>query len=367
MKILYDHQAFSGQKYGGVSRYFCELMKNLPSEHQFELSLISTENHYIQKNKNKFRKMNFLPEKNFKGKGTILKKLHSLNQYYSIHLIKTNNFDLFHPTSYDNYFLNKLKKPFIITVHDLINIKFKDTFNIDDEIGFQMRRLINKANRIIAISENTKNDLVEFLNINPDKIDIIHHGYNKKNNDLFTKKVTNSFDKYILFVGARSQYKNFKPLAEAISKLMKTEMNLKLICVGRPFNYEENLLLSKLGIADQTKALYVNDDTLNDLYSNALLFVYPSLYEGFGMPILEAFANNCPVCLSNTSCFPEIAGNAGSYFDPNDQESILFAVKNVIYNNNYAEELVLAGQERLKSFSWGKAAKETISSYYKAI
>jgi len=268
--------------------------------------------------------------------------------------------------SFRNYFLNKLKKPFIITVHDLINIKFKDTFNIDDEIGFQMRRLINKANRIIAISENTKKDLIEIFNINPDKIDVIYHGYNKKNS-LKSENIIKKFGQYILFVGARSQYKNFKILAEAISKLLKTEKNLKLVCVGRPFNNEENLLLSKLGIANQTKALYVNEDTLNDLYSNALLFVYPSLYEGFGMPILEAFANNCPVCLSNTSCFPEIAGNAGAYFDPHDQESVLFAVKNVIYNNSYAEKLVLAGQERLKSFSWEKAAKETISSYYKAI
>lgn len=367
MKILYDHQAFSGQKYGGVSRYFCELMKNLPNEHQFELSLISTENNYIQENKNNFRKMNFLPDKNFKGKDTILKKLYSLNQYYSTHSIKTNNFDLFHPTSYDNYFLKKLKKPFIITVHDLINIKYKDKFNIDDEIGFRMIRLINKANRIIAISENTKNDLVEILNINPDKIDVIYHGYNKQSNDLFTKKVITSFDKYILFVGARSKYKNFRTFAEAISMLIKIEMNLKLICVGGPFNNEENLLLSKLGIAAQTIALRVNEDTLNHLYSNALLFVFPSLYEGFGMPILEAFANNCPVCLSNTSCFPEIAGNAGAYFDPYDQESILFAVKNIINNNSYAEELVLAGQERLKSFSWEKTAKETICSYYKAI
>lgn len=367
MKILYDHQAFSIQRYGGLSRYFCELMKNLPSEHQFELSLLSTENYYIQESKNIFNKINLLPSKNFKGRGTISAKLNSLNKYYSRHSVTTNDFDLFHPTFYDDYFLNKLKKPFVITVHDLIHIKFKDTYNIDDEIGFQMRRLINNANRIISISENTKNDLVEILNINPDKIDVIYHGYYKKNKDLYGKVINNIFDKYILFVGARGQYKNFKTFAEAISKLLKTEKNLKLVCVGGPFNYEENLLLSKLGIANQTKALYVNEDTLNDLYSNALLFVYPSLYEGFGMPILEAFANNCPVCLSNTSCFPEIAGNAGAYFDPHDQESVLFAVKNVIYNNSYAEELVSAGQERLKSFSWEKAAEETISSYYKAI
>ena len=100
---------------------------------------------------------------------------------------------------------------------------------------------------------------------------------------------------------------------------MNKERDLKLICVGLPFNKDELANLKSSKILDQTRVLAVNEETLNNLYSNALVFVYPSLYEGFGMPILEAFANNCPVCLSNTSCFPEIAGDAGVYFDPNDR------------------------------------------------
>ena len=128
MKILYDHQMFSIQKYGGITRYFCELIKNLPSEHQFNLSLIFSDNHYIQENREIFKKMNFLPDKNFKGKHFIKEKLYFINQIYSRYCISSNNFDLFHPTYYDNYFLKSLKRPYILTVHDLILIKFKDNF-----------------------------------------------------------------------------------------------------------------------------------------------------------------------------------------------------------------------------------------------
>jgi glycosyltransferase involved in cell wall biosynthesis len=368
MKILYDHQMFSIQKYGGITRYFCELIKNLPSEHQFNLSLIFSDNHYIQENREIFKKMNFLPDKNFKGKHFIKEKLYFINQIYSRYCISSNNFDLFHPTYYDNYFLKSLKRPYILTVHDLILIKFKDNFFKYNRIRSQMEIAIKNANRIISVSENTKKDLVEIFNLNPEIIDVIYHGFNKRsNNKSQTNKIIDNFGRYILFVGNRSLYKNFKTFTESVSKLLKREKGVKLVCVGTPFTNEEKVLLSNLRIANQTIALNVDNSTLNDLYSNALVFVYPSLYEGFGMPILEAYANNCPVCLSNTSCFPEIAQNAGIFFDPNDHESILSAIEKVIYDNDCSKEIVIAGQNRLASFSWEKAAKETISSYNKAI
>lgn len=359
---------FSIQKYGGITRYFCELIKNLPSEHQFKLPIIFSDNHYMHENSEIFKKMNFLPSKNFKGKHFVRKKLYFINQIYSRYCISSNNFDLFHPTFYDNYFLKVLKRPFIITVHDLIQFKFKDTFYKYSTIVPQMESVIKNANRIISISENTKKDIVEIFNINPEKIDVIYHGFNKRsNNKPCTNKIIDNFGKYILFVGDRSLYKNFKTFAEVISKLFKIEKGLKLICVGTPFTNEEKVLLSKLRIANQTIALNVEDSTLNELYSNALVFVYPSLYEGFGMPILEAFANNCPVCLSNTSSLPEIAGDAGVYFDPYDHESILEAIKKVLYDNSFKNQMINAGKERLADFSWKKTAEETIVSYKKTL
>lgn len=364
MKILYDYQMFSKQKFGGVTRYFCELMKNFPPEHSYFLSLIFSDNHHLKESRDLFKKLNILPDKNFKGKYFIEKGMYAINRYYSKYCISKNNFDLFHPTYYNNYFFKVLNKPYIITVHDLILFKFQDKFYKSNSEKLEMENVIKNANRIIAISKNTKKDLIEILKINPEKIDVIYHGFNKPNSYKKSKNI-GGFGKYILFVGRRSLYKNFIFFAKSISKLLKREKEINLVCVGSPFNDQEMDILSKLGILSQTIAMNVNDNSLNNLYSDALVFVFPSLYEGFGMPILEAFANNCPVCLSNTSCFPEIAGNAGVYFDPYDEESILDAIEKVIYNKEFAKELIIAGQHRLHNFSWKKAALETISSYKK--
>jgi len=363
MKILYDYQIFSIQKYGGVTRYFCELMKNIPSEHQFNLSLIFSDNHYLNEYRDFFKKLNILPAKNFKGKNFIEKKFSDLNRYYSRYCISKNDFDLFHPTYYGTYFFNVLKKPYVLTVHDLVLFKFGDTFFKSSTGKQQIEKAAKNANRIIAISENTKKDLIEILNINPEKIDVIYHGYNKA----IPGRNFESYGKYILFVGRRSFYKNFIPFAEAVSELLKREGDIKLICVGSPFDNDETTILSKLRILNQVIAINVDDNLLNNLYANALVFVFPSLYEGFGMPVLEAFANNCPVCLSNTACFPEIAGNAGVYFDPYSRESMSTSIEKVIYDTGFASEIIAAGQERLKNFSWKKTVNETVSSYLKTL
>lgn len=365
MKILYDYQMFSREKFGGIPKYFCELMKNIPSEHQINLSVILSHNQYLKEDYDFFKKIIIpWPEKEFIGKSFFKKKIDFLNRQYSRHSISSNKYDIFHPTFYNDYFLDLLKKPYIITVHDLIIFKFKNTMYRKDLLRCQMEeKVIKKANRIISISQNTKKDIVDIFNINPEKIDVIYHGFNKP--DIKTK--LNNYGRYILFVGRRDNYKNFKTFAKAASSLMKKESDLKLVCVGNPFEKEEIEDLKILKILEKTIALRVDEKTLNNLYSNAMVFVYPSLYEGFGMPILEAFANNCPVCLSNTSCFPEIAGNAATYFDPNDHESILEAIKKVLYDNSYKKQMINAGKKRLLNFSWAKTAEETIASYKKAI
>lgn len=363
MKILYDHQMFSYQKFGGITKYFVELMKNMGPEHQIKLGLLFSENHYLKENQRLFKKANLLPPREFKGKATLKKHVANINGLYSRYCISNNDFDLFHPTFYDDYFLGKLKKPLVVTVHDLIEFRYKDTFFKDSINRPPMEKVIMKADRIISISENTKRDLLETFDLNPDKIDVIYHGYN--NNDRV--KSPNQFGKYILYVGDRGSYKNFILFIESVAALLKKERDIKVVCVGRPFIPEEMELLVRLGISDQLLALHVDEDMLNNLYANALTFVYPSLYEGFGMPILEAFSNDCPLCLSNTSCFPEIAGKAASYFDPEDAGSILTAIEKVLFDEGYAQQLRTAGKQRLKEFSWEKTAAKTLKSYEKTI
>jgi glycosyltransferase involved in cell wall biosynthesis len=362
MKILYDYQMFSLQKYGGITKYFTELIRNIPPEHQCKIALFFSDNNYLREDREFFKKWKIpVPRMEFKGKRFVKDQVHALNQWYSRRSIAGGDYDLFHPTFYDDYFFPLLKKPYIITVHDLIDFKFEATVYKDRSIRQQMERVIRNANRIIAISHNTKRDIVEAFNILPDKIDVIYHGYNNTG----VNNGVNEFGRYILFVGLRKRYKNFTLCAKALSTLLNTEKDIKLICVGGPFSDEEMTLLRELKIEKQAIAIHVTEKKLNQLYANALVFVYPSLYEGFGMPILEAFANNCPVCLSDASSFPEVAGEAGVYFDPNDTGSILEAVEKVIYDSDFRREKVTAGKERLIGFSWEKTARETVSAYLK--
>jgi len=309
-----------------------------------------------------FKKINLLPDKEFKGRATAKDYLTRINKAYSNYRISSNKFDLFHPTFYDAYFLDVLKKPYVVTVHDLIEFKYKDSFFKHSLNRPHMERVIRNANRIIAISENTKEDLLDTFNLNPEIIDVVYHGFN----DTHKRKKTNHFGKYILFVGDRGSYKNFVGLVGAISGLLNRNKGLKLVCVGKPFIPEELDLFTQLNISEQLFALNVKEATLNELYSHALVFVYPSLYEGFGMPILEAFSNNCPVCLSDASCFPEIAGDAAAYFDPSDKGSMAECIEKVIFDKEVADKLRKAGNIRLKDFSWQKTSEMTFKTYQKA-
>jgi len=343
-------------------------MKNMPASHNYILPLICSDNNDLSENASLFRTWNILPDRGFKGKSFIKKKIYYLNQSYSRHHIAKNDFDLFHPTYYKNYFGTILRKPYVITIHDLILFKFENDFNtsVSKNVKTNMIDLVNNANRVIAISNHTKNDLVNILGIDENKIDVIYHGYTPIDRNETKSVNLTGLNRYLLFVGRRDLYKNFKTFAEAIRPLLVRENGLKLICVGDSFSPDEITMISKLGIKDQIIQMNVDDTKLNALYANALAFVFPSLYEGFGMPILEAFANNCPVCLSNSSCFPEIANDAGAYFDPVNPSSILQTVEKVIHDKDYAAGLVDAGRMRLTNFSWAKTAGETLNTYAKA-
>lgn len=363
MRILYDHQMFSIQKYGGITKYFCELMKHLPGEHQFKLSVLVSENQHLKDQKNVFKKWGIsLPKKEFRGKGRIKTSLYNINKTYSKYIFYLNNYDLLHPTYYDRYFLDFPKRPYIITVHDLIQFKFPEQYKNNPKTS-QMSEIIRKANRIIAISENTKKDIVELLNIRPEKIDVIYHGFNRPIN----RTDTNTHGRYILYVGYRGGYKNFLKFLKAFCMVASGDEDLKLICVGYPFTPDEINELTHLKIAERVSVIGADEDKLNSLYANALAFVYPTLYEGFGMSILEAFANNCPVCLGKTSSLPEVAGNAGAYFDATDSDSIADTIKKVIYDSDLSERMRLSGNDRLNKFSWQKCADETVASYEKTV
>jgi glycosyltransferase involved in cell wall biosynthesis len=379
MRILFDHQTFQFQKFGGVSRYYAELIHCLSKKHNIEIAIKYSDNQYLKEKKlvpikplvN--HREDFMKGIEFIGKGRVFNLLKAMNpsRYYdcnlvnrefSIDLLKKQNFDIFHPTYYDNYFLEYLgNKPFVLTIHDMVHELYPEMI-IDPELIKSKAELAEKASHIIAVSENTKKDIIEILGIPETKISVIYHA-NSLNKEIVDS--CHPAKAYLLYIGARSFYKNFMFFSYAIEPLLKANPQLFIICTGEGFDDTEIKCLQRLKIFNQFISRNVNDTEMTYLYKNAIGFVFPSYYEGFGIPILEAFTMECPVILSNSSCFKEIAGDAAVYFNPKNRLSIRTEIERIISDVTLRQSLIKKGLERISHFSWERSAEATINIYLK--
>ena len=369
MKILYDHQIFAQQSYGGISRYFCELMNQFSTDPAMEFTLplgystniylktitISKNYWFIRHNYPRLNRVVNLFQKSVRENVT---DFFLRNQKKSELMLKKQNFDIFHPTYYNPYFLKYIKtKPYVLTVYDMIHELFPDLFK-GDITGIQKKQVIEGAAKIIAISGNTKTDIIRFYDIDPKKIEVIPLATSLQ----ITIPDTTLYlpQKFILFVGNRGAYKNFTFFINSISSFLHEEKDLFLICAGGGvFRENEIRLLDDLMI--KRKVLYypiTTDSTLSQLYRKAILFVFPSIYEGFGIPVLEAFSCGCPVAASNCSSLPEVGGDAGNYFDPKNAASIQKVVEDIVHNDSLQDSLQGSRISAVKTLFLGKNCPE---------
>jgi len=364
MKILFDHLCF-WEKYGGVSRYFVKLINNMPSEVQYDITVRYTNNEYINELSLANIKKVF-DNISFRGKARLIS---ALNKPYSISSLKKGNYDIYHQTHYNPYgykYLPKNKKS-VMTIYDMnffvIPEEYKKNYFQKSIMKWQ-KKSSEIVDKIITISENTKNDLIKLWNISETKIDVVYLGVDNIILDIYDKRRLYP-NPYILFVGQRSSYKNFKKFLKAFNILIQTNHDLILVCTGNPFSKNEKEMLYQMRLSDKVIHVSASDVEMVGLYYNAELFVYPSLYEGFGMPLLEAMVCNCPVVCSNTSCFPEIASDAACYFNPYSEEDMLDIINKVINSKQLREELKKKGRKRAELFSWEKCANKHIALYKK--
>lgn len=379
MKVLYDHQIFEHQRIGGVSRYFAEIIRHLPADVEADVSIQYTFNEYLRDMNIPFvwrdqliSYYSFLPKINFKGKKRLYYFLqerfpekypdfYKVNQSRTIEKLEKGNFDIFHPTFFDDYYLDHLNgKPYVLTVHDMIIELYPEFINSPGFIK-RKKKLVDNAAHIIAVSENTKCDIVNVFGTSADKISVTYHASSLVDGG---GKPENLPNKYLLYVGDRRLgYKNFKFFIAAIQPILLENKELCIVCTGDRFTTEENNYFEALGIQDQLKIIFVDDTQMFGLYKSAEMFIYPSYYEGFGIPILEAFQAQCPVVLSNGSCFPEVAGDAGMYFDSKSPEQLRFSVLSLLNNKELRQEIINKGTQRLQNFSWEKSALQTAEIY----
>ena len=350
MNILFDG-IFNCNPKSGVHRYFYNLIKSLPDKfHKYSSTTESKSyitNHYTPYFKH------FRPHKfSF-----------ALEYFWFRKQALAVNFDLVHSAFYNlskpcRFLLNK-GIPHIITVHDLIH----ELFDKDDiHIRESRRNILQNAKAIISVSHNTKKDLLNiYPSLEPNKVFVIHHGHCKEISNV--SKNTKKRQNFLLYVGHREGYKNFKILLPTLDKLRK-KTQIELLVVGpKPSSIETNLIkLHKL--ESHVKFLgEVTDKKLNELYSLCLAFLYPSLYEGFGYPIIESMANGAIPIVSKSSCMPEVVGKAGVIVNPNCSNSIVEAVCKVIEDKSFRRSLMDSINTRSKDFSMEKNVKETIKVY----
>ena len=385
IRVLYDELGFR-ETHGGVSRYFTELVKHLPADVEGRFSAVCSNNAYLQAAPFNLPRMpqdvqDFirgpLRGHSFPGVSHLYLVCAKLfpRQFPSGELrnrrafaaeVAKGDFDILHitdPHPHSNWWKPVLgKKPIVATVHDLI----PELFGSNIRVRKLRVQLMNDATHIIAVSQNTKNDLMRLYQVPSEKISVIYHGYLPSQGavrPLTRLTCQPATPSYLLFVGKRGGYKNFDFFIRAIAPLLQQDKALSVFCTGTPFDANEKALFTSLGIESQVAQGFVPDDEMPSVFAHAFAFIYPSRYEGFGIPILDAFAAGCPTLLANASCFPEVADDAALYFDPDNPESLRDQLSLLLHDASLRDRLAAQSRSRLEGFSWPRCAEETANVY----
>lgn len=310
---------------------------------------------------------NDLPKATDKWRYTVLpsRKMWTITSL-SLNLLKNRSLDVFFtPTHYLPIFSPKKS---VVSILDVSYIYFPQLFKKKDLIQLKKwtKYSARKSDKILTISESSKSDIIKEYGVSGNKIEVIYPGINTSlpvNNKLKMEDLEKKFgikNKYILFVGTLQPRKNIERLIEAYSKI---ETDVSLVIVGRRgWQFEEILNApEKYNVKDKVLFLEnVSDEDLPAIYRNAEFFILPSLYEGFGIPVLEAMSYETPVITSNVSSLPEVGGDAALYVDPNDADDIANKMKKLLGDNNLKKQLIEKGKKQVEKFSWEKSARQTL-------
>jgi len=371
MKILVDPQIYNSQVYGGVSRYYTEVFSELEKKNDVEIEIP------IFFSNNEYLKVSSLYKKDHKKYSGVINLISKLgistrkmvkkkSKKKAVAALKKQCYDVFIPTYYDTYFLEYTNgRPYVLTIYDMIHELFPQYFNDAQEIAANKLLLMKNAAKIIAVSHNTKKDIIRmYPEIEASKIEVVYHGSSIA---VDADKKVDLPENYILFVGVRNNYKNFEFLVESVTGLFTADETLQLLCAGGgKFTKRELELLAKYNLSGRVIQKNFDENELGQFYKNAKCFVFPSAYEGFGIPVLEAMACGCPIVLTNNSSFPEVAGEAGIYYELGNKDDLKNKIEYVVYNESVRKEYSARGLQQVQKFTWKEAANECYAIYKEA-
>jgi glycosyltransferase involved in cell wall biosynthesis len=368
MKILYDGLIYANQlainvRAGGISRYFKNVIDGLPPE--CRPFLTSPEPFEFCFPRNPRLRCYHSPRK-ILGSGRLGWLAGNLR---FIAIEKYGRFDLAHPTYHSlmsGRSLASYRMPVVLTIHDMITERFAAQLDPSGADTARKRDAVQAAAAILCVSENTKRDLMQLLRVPEEKITVI----------LLASELSPDMEQdaslvppkpYLLFVGSRAFYKNFVRLLLAFSRAAPAWPELRLAVVGAPFNQTESELIHALKLETKINHLsQLNDAQLAALYRHAEAFVYPSLYEGFGIPPLEAMACGTVVIAANSSSLPEVVGDAAILFDPHSTDELTDRILSLPNLGVRREEYLQRGRQQAAKFSWKTTAAKTFEVYQRA-
>lgn len=366
-----DSDFFTWQKYGGVTRYLVKLGEQLTEMgHDVKIHGLLHVNRHLSASQFALTRMHHID-----AFPRLTRRItHLAGDLLSEMEFKLNPPDIIHESYYPKRPIGGKKLPRVCTVHDMIHELYPEIWPSNDRTAELKRSAILRADAVICVSENTRKDLVRLTGIDPEKTHVIHHGFElpAENTQLTTEEIRIMEDAtshpYLLYVGNRDFYKNYSGFIRGLAASGKSGDIRVVAFGGGSLSASELAVATELGIPEgHIRQFGGSDNLLRQLYSEAVAFVYPSRYEGFGFPPLEAMSMGCPVLASSSSCIPEILGEAAFYFDPGKSDEIAHGISRITESKSLRVELVQKGYDRIKKFSWEKCSSETLQVYQNAI
>jgi glycosyltransferase involved in cell wall biosynthesis len=357
MRILYDHQVFSLQDAGGASRYHFELIRGLQQMSGVAIeALLGLNNSVLPFAGLRQTSTRVVSSATRLAPGVIR---YVANELRSAALAPLHGqFDIYHPTLYRALPWVRRRRV-VVTHHDCIHERFPQLFPDADSIIRTKRKLFEQADAILCVSESSRNDLLHFYEGLEKKSYVVYHGFTPLPEGGERMEMDRP---YLLYVGSRSGYKNFGVLLEAFSRSGLARDYRLLAVGGGTLTVEEEQKIAELGLRDVVTVVpKAEERLLSRAYRQAALFVYPSLYEGFGFPPLEAMSVGCPVLVHKTSSLPEICGEAAFYFEKTDElaESLVATLANPAELDRKRS----LGRQQILRYDWKRTAQQTFDVY----
>jgi glycosyltransferase involved in cell wall biosynthesis len=364
VRIAFDHQVTSLQDAGGMSRYHYELARQLRGRENISLDLLLGGEHSV------------LPFSGLEGEAVRVEswKTRFRPGYprYAINALWTaaiaparGRFDIYH-TTYQRWEPSIRHRAMVATHHDSTQERFPELFRNAAAIHARKRRLYQRADMVICVSESARRDLIEIYGLPESRTRVVHHGVTPVVACVAGRE--DEGEPYVLYVGSRSPYKNFLALVRAFAATEAAQDMRLVVAGGGDWSGKERAVFAELGLERRVALLpRVDEMQLGKLYSQAVLFVYPSLYEGFGMPPLEAMSAGCPVLVSRSSSLPEICGDAAHYFDPAIEGTLERELGRLLGDGALLCTKVDAGRARAGRYTWEMAAQGTLEAYRQAM